>query len=827
MKEYGTIELTAMINNLVDFYSLPKKVSADYENIFIETRFIEEFRCFSHMQGRPFVSINQVIPYLSKLDGFDKETLVTTRGLPDVLYRMFVSEETYMIGFQALLAVQLKEDEWQGIYHHLQGFSEDDYSCRREFRAFSASLSCPVSILKQFSDCIENKRSTTCLSGHKYYWRYVVEAREQLNKNLQERSETRDSDLIPPPSKAAIISSLSEDRLSEAQLHEYVYSYLDVDRLIAQSQIASQRTLSLLAKSSDKKTRRYVAENINTRNEDWINLCGEFPTILKDGPNLMIRLLEKPNILQALPRNVCLLLAASHKTPEQLLLKLSKHQHSEIATRAKSQLMDIHERSKSEPKSASSASLHDVEATTIPHSPLEIDALFEEKVKSRLGTRIYSNGSKDSARHAWEKKYIGPEQFAHLHLSSKLDIVFRNEDQHYEVCTALIRKGRIDESRSARMLKMVMAGNSRCLWELLSSDKIGSAEVQKPIEAMLEQEIYYDEWSQLHAIAENKNTSADQLDKLAFSKHELVRLEVAKHSSTTLDTLSILENEGGVVGDAAATNRRRRKRSREAPSVKQSYFNIDENLLYQLQAKVSCLSTIICSAGVDSTNDDSMAYSSLSEADINELKRLYSEHKKFLDKLEPMLRNGKEYGSLGFVEKFVAKKDCPELIMALICSIDSRFRGRCELYYVLIRIAEKRKISATVHAFLADRLWDFEQSRVEAVNSAESCAVVQRRVKKRTQTAGHAVRIDSVLYVENGADNASSRHPLGVLLALCSEDSIETRLLDRLAKSKDYLVRAAVARNPFISEGTRRALTRDPHPFVVSVASTAMVRANL
>jgi hypothetical protein len=69
-----------------------------------------------------------------------------------------------------------------------------------------------------------------------------------------------------------------------------------------------------------------------------------------------------------------------------------------------------------------------------------------------------------------------------------------------------------------------------------------------------------------------------------------------------------------------------------------------------------------------------------------------------------------------------------------------------------------------------------------------------------------------------------ARRPLAALMALCGTDSfIEPSRIAKIAASTDWLIRAAVARNPATPPNLLKKLSGDAHPLVSALA----IRAHL
>jgi hypothetical protein len=102
----------------------------------------------------------------------------------------------------------------------------------------------------------------------------------------------------------------------------------------------------------------------------------------------------------------------------------------------------------------------------------------------------------------------------------------------------------------------------------------------------------------------------------------------------------------------------------------------------------------------------------------------------------------------------------------------------------------------------------------------------RRLLAKATAEVRTACEIGNLMHCCGKDPNKSvlARRPLAALMALCDSDSfIEPSRIAKVAASTDWLIRAAVARNPATPPNLLEKLSGDAHPLVSALA----IRAHL
>jgi hypothetical protein len=127
---------------------------------------------------------------------------------------------------------------------------------------------------------------------------------------------------------------------------------------------------------------------------------------------------------------------------------------------------------------------------------------------------------------------------------------------------------------------------------------------------------------------------------------------------------------------------------------------------------------------------------------------------------------------------------------------------------VLLR---NKSLSASTAQSLADKLLTTE---------ATASAWYRRQLSKATpEVAESATAGKTLRYFGKDTNKAAlSKRPMAPVMALCSGPFVEPSRIVKLAGSTDWLVRAAVARNPGTPANLFRKLAGDVHPLVASLA---------
>lgn len=136
----------------------------------------------------------------------------------------------------------------------------------------------------------------------------------------------------------------------------------------------------------------------------------------------------------------------------------------------------------------------------------------------------------------------------------------------------------------------------------------------------------------------------------------------------------------------------------------------------------------------------------------------------------------------------------------------------------LAALLEHPNLSVKSVEIIADKLFS---------TPATDSAWYQRELVKASAVVRAAAQADAVLSYHGKDPNKAvlAKRPLAPLMALCSGTVTQPTLLVKVVGSTDWLVRAAVARNPGTPPNLIKKLTADAHPLVAGLAGRAYMRA--
>jgi|TARA_B110000211_G_scaffold234761_1_gene306121 hypothetical protein len=162
-------------------------------------------------------------------------------------------------------------------------------------------------------------------------------------------------------------------------------------------------------------------------------------------------------------------------------------------------------------------------------------------------------------------------------------------------------------------------------------------------------------------------------------------------------------------------------------------------------------------------------------------------------------------------------------IIATKLAFEHRYDWRLQ---VLKRLVANKNVEVKLLEVLVLRVLAIEDERIRSATMKSKDIkglpiVLSRRLKRASDEEKRAFESDDFLFFcgKDANKSALSRHPIGVILALCSNSAIDLSRLKTLSKSDDWLVRAAVARNRQTPHDVRLKLVDDGHPLVQILAN--------
>jgi hypothetical protein len=139
------------------------------------------------------------------------------------------------------------------------------------------------------------------------------------------------SQLLPGTnSKPALIAWAKDPARSGAELASAASFFPEVDRVIAARSDAPPELLATLSHSSDKATRAKVTANANTPAADYLRMGQQFPKEFIANPLLDLLLLENPALLGELPTALLVQISKKPECPDGFLVWAASHPEEKV-----------------------------------------------------------------------------------------------------------------------------------------------------------------------------------------------------------------------------------------------------------------------------------------------------------------------------------------------------------------------------------------------------------------------------------------------------------------------------------------------------------------
>ena len=193
------VSVDEVLEDLLGKYALPKRKSKAYDSVIVSTGQLKNISDSTFKAYGEDIELNELIGLLKNLDSFEKKELVNLSGLPSEIYRMFLKEKTYDIGFQALLSINLTNTEWRSLWKALRSCHmkrERDFEQWKDkwrFVMFASSAACPIEILNEYSERLVNiTQLREDPYDEKHYFYHIIEAKKGVKTNLgKNRTDTK------------------------------------------------------------------------------------------------------------------------------------------------------------------------------------------------------------------------------------------------------------------------------------------------------------------------------------------------------------------------------------------------------------------------------------------------------------------------------------------------------------------------------------------------------------------------------------------------------------------------------------------------------------
>ena len=672
-------------------------------------------------------------------------------------------------------------------------------------------------------------------------------------------------------SKPALLAWAKDPARGPAELAAATGFFPEVDRAIATRVDCPPGVLATLSHSSDKATRAKVTANANTPAWDYVRLGQQFPKEFIANPLLDLLLLENPALLNEVPTALLVQISKKPECPAGFLIWASSHPDKKVQL---SVAMNAKAPAEALERLRESAHPSVRESVSSAASGLAADPemLFREAVRERLAAL-----TPEEVQEAWAKRYIGVPQFRELSLIARLQVADA-ENHVMPLAGAVAANPNLPVLLSVQLLELLaqfgdpsvrasvaqnpntpvavlkaltkvssardsVAGNPNtpvALLNALAKDKkwtIRRSVAKKPnTPAALLEALAKDEDSSVRSsVAENPSTPVALLEALAKDKEWYVRSSVAKNPNTPVALLEPLakdKDKDAYVRSSVAENSNTPVALLKA-LAKDKGWDVRLYVARNPNTSVAVLEALAkdesvyesrfvrCSvAGNPSTPVASLA--ALAKDNDYDVRVSVAENPNSPAALLEALAKDEYYT----VRIAVASNpNTPETAMMQLAS-DCMTDRRHSTYPVRERLASNPAATpAVLEKMYADivgfaRLLEDEPLRVPAI--AEQRARSDENIRSALDTG-------NFLFTPNKDPNGAvlSRNPIAVLMALCSGAFVEPARIARISGSTDWLVRAAVARNPGTPPNLVKKLGADAHPLVRALVSARSKPPNI
>lgn len=611
------------------------------------------------------------------------------------------------------------------------------------------------------------------------------------------------------------------------------------NRLLAKHPRASGELLEKLSHSSDKATRQAVAANPNTAPETLVRLGQQFPKEFLANPALDLLLMINPALMEEVPDAFLIRVLKQSDCPASLLTWAAGHSEAKVQLAV---AMNANVPEQARQKLASSK--HQAIGVALRTSTDALEAnnpevAFEAAVRERLG-------SVDLAvlQEAWANGDIGLAQWSALPISFRLVIatngkVFKLLSES-RLPHAVSEKFASDAHSGVRSLIAENPWTPPHVLEKLANDEFYDVRwnvAKNPnIPAHVKERLAKGTFLTRSHVAKNPNSSSLVLEELARDLNSNIRVAVAENPSTPMYVIGLLANDkNSHVRNAIA-------RSEICPAYVLEALAKDRDIFVKLSVARNPSTPV----GV----------------------------------LEDFWRSGEKWVVLELAQNSSTPASVLEALAKKSTSVGrcEIAKNPNTPVHVLEALAKQKNMSVSIRVALASNCHRsealFEQLRSDpnidvrsavrcckgltaealeallqeacdegdwvdlllnpGLNSKSAAALMEclfdapaaespwyRRAQSNTDANSQAmIGVGSVFSYSGKDPNAAvlSKRIFAPLLALCSGPFIETSRIVKVAGSTDWLIRAAVARNPGTPPSILKKLCADAHYLVASLA---------
>jgi hypothetical protein len=616
------------------------------------------------------------------------------------------------------------------------------------------------------------------------------------------------------------------------------------NRLLAKHPRASGDLLEKLSHSSDKATRQGVAGNPNTAPETLVRLGQQLPQEFLANPALDLLLMVNPALMEEVPEALLVRLLKQDDCPASLLTWAAGHPQAKVQL-AVAMNAEVPEQAREKLASSKHQAVREAVQTSANTLAFQDPELaFEVAVRERLESTDLT-----VIQEAWASGDIGLAQWSALPISFRLEIA---TDGKYET---VLSEGRLSNAVSEKFAsdphpgirrliaenpstpshvleKLANDENRDVRWavaknlsipertkEALARDKDFLKHIniaQNPNSSALALEAFAKDTNSKirNAVAENPSTPLHVIELLVNDKNNNVRSSVAKRPESTASLLEVLANDKDVlVRLNVASN----------PStpvhVLEDFWRAAEKWMPQeLAQNPSTPVHILESLAKDSNsvvrnkiaqNPNTPTYvlaALIKEKNISGGMRVaLASNAHRSDEIFQKLRNDSHKDVRSAVRR------CKGLTSEALETLFQEARDEGDWVDLLLNPGLSSKCAKLIMEGLFDR---------PAIDSPWfQCELSQVSAEIRT-----VAESGSVLSYPGKDPNKAvlANRALAPLMALCAGPFIEPSRLVKVVGSTDWLVRAAVARNPGTPPNLLRKLSADAHPLVAVLAQTTL-----
>ena len=619
-------------------------------------------------------------------------------------------------------------------------------------------------------------------------------------------------DLEPQPSdvdKQTLVAWLKNEDRTADELSVACGRYVEADRVIASHRNASAELLSRLSHSSDRAIRARVTSHPATPSADFVRLGQQFPTEFLASPQLDLLLLENPALLQTLPVSTLVRLLKTDRCPVEALVWAASHPDESVqlavlacatapAAALKLLQTSIHGSVRS---SAAARSLPEAEDSRDP------EEFFKGAVKARLAEL-----PPGSAIEAWKSGDIGLPQWPYLSPAVRLEVlgvewttlvnsaflprpVWEELYVAAEYLCELVSSPSAPPDRVPALLKSLLKHPD--------GDVRGAVARHPALELDQLQGLLEDPRSDVVACAaSNPRVPIQELLRLGTSDEKTIRIAVARNPTAPVHLLDrLLSDPSPYVRAAACANATIPK------SIATQHLSV---LIACAHDDASLAQSVMANALVTPEQMQELIQAFKSQPWALPLVYLAAaENPSSSSAFLLSLFDLKIQGWTGRLKKTIAIH--PNTPLDLLCQLVNGPYNELRLAALANPSLPSKMREATL------------QELIGIAPSPVGNVWTQQRTSKASPDEVEAARQGAFMHYCGKDPNKAvlAKRPIAALMAMCSGPYVEPSRIARIVSSTDWLVRAAIARNPGTPPNLIKKLGSDANEIVAALAKTS------